>query len=644
MFQESEREWETITNSAIDQEQTGTFLPYDTLEAVHLYVLCNILRRPIIVLANKTVRSVYGNQIQECNLSGIYLPLEWKSEEVYHSPIILGYSMNHFVPLVTKSSDNERDKELFVPLVLPDFTPLIVQFLTPDEEHIVQDLIKMYLKTKSVPMTTQDSVLQIPVAKIEPQTIQDHHNLVQDHLSECLQIYGYWSKQPSQITHSSPPVFVNDEVRWVNQATGSITCANKCLNEGCEMTGTPSIAGFCYKCFGDYTKEYKRNEENQAALVRFNAPPTAPPASMPSQVYEMSMMEEQCRNKCGNRASTKTFPYCHECLPREAHHHPPLSFPPLSLQETRNKTEDPIDDLSLFGGGQSRPHSGGMHTPVRLDNSFNRLQAGQFRECGTPNCKQNCLTLQANKCAKCFVTTGHTDFQNEGSHVSRLNESGRSGPSSQTYVLNDLNDICNPPGLRSFNPDDLTCKTPNCQKLPHFYLEGFCSECANKKRLHKPPISVRTADHREDKVIQTSMLPTTPEGRNICFTPGCLSPIEAGGLCHSCAIASKRRSDPMEAENLEESATPCHMPAAEEVNPVITSHKDKIKCASPLCENLIYPPSKMCEECTTILSEAHARSRSTEHRRLSPGIYSWCMPCSITYLITLQFLLSFYKL
>jgi hypothetical protein len=52
----------------------------------------------------------------------------------------------------------------------------------------------MYLKPKSVPMTTQDSVLQIPVAKLEFQTIQDHHNLIQDHLSECLQIYGFWSK------------------------------------------------------------------------------------------------------------------------------------------------------------------------------------------------------------------------------------------------------------------------------------------------------------------------------------------------------------------------------------------------------------------------------------------------------------------
>jgi len=99
---------------------------------------------------------VYGNSVQECNLSGIYLPLEWKDRDTFPSPILIGYSMNHFVPLVTKqSSDRDNDGELVIPLVMSDLTPLIVHFLLPNEEPIVQDLLKMYLKPKSVPMTTQ---------------------------------------------------------------------------------------------------------------------------------------------------------------------------------------------------------------------------------------------------------------------------------------------------------------------------------------------------------------------------------------------------------------------------------------------------------------------------------------------------------
>jgi hypothetical protein len=78
--------------------------------------------------------------------------------------------------------------------------------------------------------------LQIPVAKLEFQTIQDHHNLIQDHLSECLQIYGFWSKdvQKSGFTQG-PPFFVNNEVRMVDTERGIITCQPRCSHEGCDM-------------------------------------------------------------------------------------------------------------------------------------------------------------------------------------------------------------------------------------------------------------------------------------------------------------------------------------------------------------------------------------------------------------------------
>ncbi|CAG2197947.1 A20 [Mytilus edulis] len=595
---EWEREWETITNAAIDQQNREAFLPYDTLEAVHLYVLANILRRPIIVLASKNVRSVYGNSVQECNISGIYLPLEWKENEIYPSPILIGYSMNHFVPLVTKQSlGRDNEGELVVPLVLSDQTPLFVQFLLPEEEPLVQDLLKMYLKLKSVPMTTQDSVLQIPVAKLEFQTIQDHHNLVQDHLSECLQIYGFWSKDPSRTPQAQePPVFVNNEYRVVDQEKGTITCQPKCWNEGCEMYGALSIAGYCHKCFMDYTRDYKRNEDVAAQNRQIEMEPTAPPASFTTQqVYEMSMMEEQCKNKCGNRASTKTQPYCHECHPSESRRHPPPnSNTPLSLHETLSKGQsEPIDDQSLFGTGQSRTPPGSGHQMNRQSPGFRFTDFSPSHENSPPN--------------------------------SRPAEAagGRSGPSSQTYLLNDLNDLSgarNPPNLRSFNPEDLQCKTLNCKNPPHFFLEGYCNECANSRNRKTETYSVRTSDRTQDKVMQTSFVPTTAEGKNICLTPGCYGPIEQGGLCHSCIVNSRRSSDPTEygAEQLIESATPCQHIAPDEVNPVITSHKDKVKCASPVCENMIYPPNQMCETCTSILAGAHARCRSTEHKRLSP--------------------------
>lgn len=573
---------------------------------------------------------MYGNSVQECNLSGIYLPLEWKDRDTFPSPILIGYSMNHFVPLVTKqSSDRDNDGELVIPLVMSDLTPLIVHFLLPNEEPIVQDLLKLYLKPKSVPMTTQDSVLQIPVAKLEFQTIQDHHNLIQDHLSECLQIYGFWSKdiQKSGFTQG-PPLFVNNEVRMVDTERGTITCQPRCVHEGCDMYGAPSLAGYCNACFMDYTRQYKHMEEFQTARQLVDVQPTAPPASISMRpVYEMSMMETQCKNKCGNRASTKTVPYCHECHPSESQGHPlPGTALPMPETLTKGENEPIVDDLSLFGGGQSRTPPGSGHNMNRmspgLGHSFNRMHPGEMhRQCSSSHCKENCLTLQANKCAKCFVTTGFTDFSNS---FGGQRSPGQSGPSSQTYLLNDLSGARNPPALRSFNPADLQCKTPNCPNPPHFYLDGYCNECSNKLKQKTETFSVRTADRTGDKVIQTSIPPFTAEGKNICQMPGCFGSIEENGLCHSCVMAANRNSDPISEygpEQLIESATPCHVPNQEEVNPVVTSHKDKVKCASPICHTLIYPPTLMCAACTTILSDAHARCRSTEHERLSPGMY-----------------------
>lgn len=119
-------------------------LPYNALEEIHIFVLANILRRPIIVLAgelssmsslikncislcfisnlilsfflfancpdlidflpyvDKVVRSLEsGSSFAPLNVGGVYLPLLWPAEECYRYPIVLGYDNMHFTPLVT---------------------------------------------------------------------------------------------------------------------------------------------------------------------------------------------------------------------------------------------------------------------------------------------------------------------------------------------------------------------------------------------------------------------------------------------------------------------------------------------------------------------------------------------------------------
>lgn len=133
-----DREWANILKSAEDNPvDQGTSPNFHTLEGIHLYVLANILRRPIIVLADRKVRSVYGHSMQSDSLGGIYLPLEWKPAEVCKSPITIAYSMNHFCPLLPQRNVHDgraTDSEYVIPLVYYDFEPLVLRFLLYAEE------------------------------------------------------------------------------------------------------------------------------------------------------------------------------------------------------------------------------------------------------------------------------------------------------------------------------------------------------------------------------------------------------------------------------------------------------------------------------------------------------------------------------
>lgn len=134
--------------ASADTAAARSGLQYNSLEEIHIFVLSNILRRPIIVIAgevpqgsvfprmlfshdaltlrrnlgsptaswksprvllcllfpltDKMLRSLEsGSNFAPLKVGGIYLPLHWPAQECYRYPIVLGYDSQHFVPLVT---------------------------------------------------------------------------------------------------------------------------------------------------------------------------------------------------------------------------------------------------------------------------------------------------------------------------------------------------------------------------------------------------------------------------------------------------------------------------------------------------------------------------------------------------------------
>lgn len=118
-----DKEWNEIKNMELTEEPaavatgpppaSAASLVY--LEDIHVFALANMLKRPIIVIALKTIRN-----IQPIDLRGIYLPtLVNDPNECVKDPIVIAFHNYHFVPLVfafdkqsVRPNNNDLDRIL----------------------------------------------------------------------------------------------------------------------------------------------------------------------------------------------------------------------------------------------------------------------------------------------------------------------------------------------------------------------------------------------------------------------------------------------------------------------------------------------------------------------------------------------------
>ncbi|XP_075253878.1 uncharacterized protein LOC142345620 isoform X2 [Convolutriloba macropyga] len=73
---------------------------YESLEEFHVFLLANILRRPVIIVADLFLRDNRGENFAPIPFGGVYLPLECKASECHHYPLLLTFDAAHFSALV----------------------------------------------------------------------------------------------------------------------------------------------------------------------------------------------------------------------------------------------------------------------------------------------------------------------------------------------------------------------------------------------------------------------------------------------------------------------------------------------------------------------------------------------------------------
>ncbi|XP_019902489.2 tumor necrosis factor alpha-induced protein 3 [Esox lucius] len=313
-----EEEWEKIIKMA-SPVSSSNGLQFDSLEDIHIFVLSNILRRPIIVIADQVLRSMKsGSSFSPLNVGGIYLPLHWPPGECYKYPIVLGYDSQHFAPLITIKDSGPEIRA--VPLINPGrvgFEELKVHFLMEKEQAQRDRLLKDYLMLMEIPVIGlgYDTTRIINAARLDEGNLPEDMNLMEDYLQLVNHEYKRWQEDKDQLWASQPqrpPPFSVSQLSLIEI---------RCATPRCTFYVSVDTQPHCHECFEKRqgqpdgrtdaapTKGGGQACEPECGRVRASppgcravlssprsvpAPPTAPSLSLYSETHAMKCKTPGC--------------------------------------------------------------------------------------------------------------------------------------------------------------------------------------------------------------------------------------------------------------------------------------------------------------------------------------------------------------
>ena len=327
-----QNEWNTVVRQA-SADPTPTATLY-SLEEFHVFVLANVLRRPVIMYASQKMRSLHsGGTIQSLNFHGVYLPLLWDPKSCKKDPLPLGYQCGHFSALVVvKFAQQYQDGKLVLPLVGSDGYPLPVRFMLHSEN--AGELLNDYLSVINVsnPSYTQS---QIPCASLSVDTKPAYYDrLVTAFIEAChdayLQQQTYNTGVSSGVSGYVGDAAVGRDDRYattvassggssyavasqqrtpnpyppasarVDEHDGKIKCINNC-----GMYGDPETAGLCSHC-------HKKSLDAALEQERPNSQSHPPPSDPVFSSSSMTGVSIKCPN-CSQPGHPKYLGMCENC-------------------------------------------------------------------------------------------------------------------------------------------------------------------------------------------------------------------------------------------------------------------------------------------------------------------------------------------
>ncbi|XP_047415050.1 tumor necrosis factor alpha-induced protein 3 isoform X1 [Sciurus carolinensis] len=570
-------EWDNLIKMAsTDTPAARSGLQYNSLEEIHIFVLCNILRRPIIVISDKMLRSLEsGSNFAPLKVGGIYLPLHWPAQECYRYPIVLGYDSQHFVPLVTLKDSGPEIRA--VPLVNRDrgrFEDLKIHFLTEPENEMKDKLLKEYLMVIEIPVQGWDhgTTHLINAAKLDEANLPKEINLVDDYFELVQHEYKKWQENNEQGRRGARAQ------NPVEPSTPQLSLMDvKCETPNCPFFMSVNTQPFCHECS-------ERRQKNQNKLPKLNFKPG--PDGLPGVALGASRGE-----------AYEPAAWSPEESAGGPHSAPPTA-PSLFLfsETTAMKCRSPGCPFTLnvqHNGFCERCHNARQLNANHTTDTTRHLDPGKCRAC-----LQDVTRTFNGICSTCFKRTTAEPSSSLGSSLPpSCHQRSKSDPSQLIQSLSPHS--CHRAGNEdpsgclsqaSRTPGDRT-GTSKCRKAGCVYFgtpenKGFCTLCF--------------IEYRENKHFGTASGKASPTASRFQNAVPCLGR-ECGtlgstmfeGYCQKCFIEAQNQRF-HEAKRTDQQLRSSQRRDV----PRTTQGASRPKCARASCKNILACRSEeLCMEC-----------------------------------------------
>ncbi|XP_078001407.1 tumor necrosis factor alpha-induced protein 3-like isoform X2 [Glandiceps talaboti] len=526
-------EWTTMIRIAEARrrpaEEGG--LLYECLDEFHVFVMANILRRPIIVAADKMWRSYDGISMQPQNFSGIYLPLCWPAEQCIKTPVLLSYNEMHFTPLVFQASGTigncqsmTANAEYAFPIVHKDLTPMTVHFLLDQEERQVMELLPQYLTVVELDHTNETGQCKIQAALARQKQLPIDLDLIPDFFMTIeSQYHHYLDMEFGGPPDRGPQKCIMESCQTVgNWATNNGIC-DECLKHLQEQPSRQvSLLGSPISYATPAEQQPSIHQEGPPAHVRLpsydEATGRKPEPTKGQQQYIPSILPIKCANEtCQYFCSIATGDYCHEC---------------------------------------SNKLNAGVEIPKPQ-------KVGRPIICVAPNCMNPGNSLTNNLCKVCY-------------DQERFNTQGSARPLPATAP---------PPSIISMKQGGALRSSSEPLKLGGMPVkEQKRSSSVSSSPLHAPYQSSTFEDERRTNSLPNS-LPSTLDGVQKCLVPDCrlTGYLKYQGMCGNCFEQQRRILNDMKGQ--QQIPVQKAKPIGDHSNAVMGEQKPKVTREAVECKN-----------------------------------------------------------